>query len=198
MSRRLFCQQQRAHMVPGFHTLARHMDRQPLSAAVVCLLWLGVTLGLSRVHTCVSDHMHVLFVLFFASIFFSSCDSILLDFWAQSAVHMVLCALWMANVSVMVKPMGQDWEVWSAETDWMSVWQMGGGGRQRRCRDSLSRYLLSSVWCFACCRSSGIVRLKCLHSQLIKREKSLLCLNRRAPWHTHTWTQCREVLHLLV
>lgn len=35
---RLFCQQWRIHMVPGFHTLVRHMERRPLSVAVVCLL----------------------------------------------------------------------------------------------------------------------------------------------------------------
>lgn len=38
MSLRLFCQQWRAHVVPRFHTLARHMEKQPLAAAVVCLL----------------------------------------------------------------------------------------------------------------------------------------------------------------
>lgn len=37
-----------------------------------------------------------------------STDSILLDFWAQSTVHMVLSALWMANASVIVRPIGRD------------------------------------------------------------------------------------------
>lgn len=67
---------------------------------------------------------------------FFLCDGILLDFWAPSTVHMVFAALWMANVSVMVKPVGQDWEVWKAEKNWMSMWEnnKGWGQRQRRCR----------------------------------------------------------------
>lgn len=38
MSLRLFCQQWRAHMVPGFQTPARHMERRLLPDAVVRLL----------------------------------------------------------------------------------------------------------------------------------------------------------------
>lgn len=50
---RLFYQQWRAHMAPGFHTLARHMERRLLPVAAVCLLWRGVTTGLRvRVYVC--------------------------------------------------------------------------------------------------------------------------------------------------
>lgn len=193
MSLRLFCQQWRAHMEPEFHTLARHMERQPLSVAVVCLFWRGVMLSLSCVRTCVSDYMHV--VVFVLGVFFLSCDSILLDFWAQSVVHMVLAALWIANVSVTVKPMGQDWEVWKAEKDWMSMWQKerGWGQRQRRCNDSLLPFVLPCAW------NPGLVHLKCLHGWLIKGEKLPLLINWQAEphmsqntQHTHTnaWTGC--------
>jgi len=81
---------------------------------------------------------------------FFFCDSILLDFWAQSAIHMALAALWMANVSVMVKPIRQDREVWKSregleeDVTEREVWRQ----RQRRCNDLLSACLLSSIWCY--------------------------------------------------
>lgn len=63
---RLFCQQLKAHMVPGFRTLARHMERRPLSVATVCLLWRGVTTVLPCVHACMNEYKRVVvFVLGF-------------------------------------------------------------------------------------------------------------------------------------
>lgn len=80
----------------------------------------------SDYHMCVhaKDSICELFYLF---VYFY-CDSILLLFWAQSTVHMTLAALWMANVSVTVKPIRQDWEVWETE-GWKSLWQ------KERCGD---------------------------------------------------------------
>lgn len=76
-------------------------------------------------------------------VFFFLCDSILLDFWAQSAVHMVLAAWRMAYVSVAMKPMGEDWEVWEAREgldEYATEGEAVGGGSQRRCNASLRRY----------------------------------------------------------
>lgn len=82
---------------------------------------------------------------------FLSRDSILLDFWAQSAVHMLLAALWMARVSVTVKPIGQDWEVWKARDGLHEcVWQneMRGGDRDKEgAMIQREGYLLSRIWC---------------------------------------------------
>ena len=109
------------------------------------------------------------------------CDSILLDFWAQSAVHMALAAPPMACASVVARPVGQYWRVWRAERGigWVCERQRGGGERQRRVNDSLRGYLLSSI------RAAGIqvVHLKCLHGWLIKSEELLPRLNRQARPH---------------
>lgn len=85
--------------------------------------------------------------LFYLFVYFY-CDSILLLFWAQSTVHMALAALWMANVSVTVKPIRQDWEVWETEgleefVTERKVWRQ----KQRRYNNLLSAHLLSSIWC---------------------------------------------------
>lgn len=86
MSWRLFCQQRRAHMVPGFRKLACHMEMQTFSRR--CLSFL--TWGHDRPAMCecvrVWNPHAVVCVVFFSR------HSILLDFWAQSAVHMALAA----------------------------------------------------------------------------------------------------------
>lgn len=81
-------------------------------------------------------------------LFFSFWDSILLVFWAQSTVHMVLAAPWMANVSVTLKPIRQDWEVWENRgleefVTERKVWRQ----RHRRYNNLLSAHLLSSIRC---------------------------------------------------
>lgn len=139
ISLRLFCQQWRAHMVPGLHIPTHRAERRQLSVCIVCLFWRGVTMGLPRGHAS-SDGIRKLF--------FSFCDSILLVFWAQSTVHMVLAAPWMANVSVTVKPIRQDWEVWENRgveefVTERKVWRQ----RHRRYNNLLSAHLLSSIWC---------------------------------------------------
>lgn len=138
MSLRLFCQQWRAHMVPGIHTPACRMEKRPLSVAVVCLVWRGVTMNGPCARTCTGGAYECgRCVRLFVCLFF--CDSILLDFWAQSVVHMVLAALWMANVSVTLKPVRQDWGAGKAGRDWKSIWQKDRARtKTKRCNDSLS------------------------------------------------------------
>lgn len=179
MSLRLFCQQWRAHMLPEIHTQACRMETQPLSVAVVCLLWRGVTMDQACARMCMREYglVSCLFVFF--------CSSILLDFWAQSVVHMVLAALWMANVSVMLKPVRQEiGRVFDRKTGW--------GQRQR---------VAMIHWVLAFCLPSDatgmqVVNLKCLHGWLIKSEKLLLLINWQAQPHVSAYSHpCMNRLH---
>lgn len=103
---------------------------------------------------------------------FFFCDSILLEFWAQSAVHMVLVAPWMAYMSVMVKPIGQDKE------GAMIQWEV--------------TFCLLSIWC---CWNPGS-SFKCLHSWLIKSDELLLLMNWQAQPHMSAYLHpCMNRLH---
>lgn len=87
MSSRLFCQQRRAHMVPGFRKLARHMEMQTFHRR--CLSFL--TWGHDRPAMCECVRVWNPHAVVCVCVFFPR-HSILLDFWAQSAVHMALAA----------------------------------------------------------------------------------------------------------
>lgn len=142
MSQRLFCQQWRVHMVPEFHTLARHMERQPLSIAVVCLLWRGVTSGPWCVHTCVGDCMHVLVVMLvsfclFGFFFFPCVTAYCLisghsppSTWCLPLCEWLMCLSWWSQWDKTERGMGQ---VCERQRRW------GGGCTQRRHDDYIER-----------------------------------------------------------
>lgn len=96
MSLRLFCQQWRAHMVPGFHTLARQMERRLLSLVAVCLLWRGVMMGLPCVHASVSEYMRVVVVGCFFSVTAYCLNSghSRLSTWCLSLHEWLTCLSW--------------------------------------------------------------------------------------------------------
>lgn len=125
MSSRLFCQQRRAHMVPGLRKLARHMEMQTFSRC--CLSFL--TWGHDRPAMCecvrVWNPHAVVCVVFFPR------HSILLDFWAQSAVHMALAAWGTAYVCQSDRT-----ERAGDGRHGMSLWWRGEG--QRRCEREAS------------------------------------------------------------
>lgn len=175
-----------------FHTLVRHMEVTLLSVATVCLVWLGVTIGL----LCVNAHMCENMCVVFVCLFFSFCDSILLDFWAQSTVHMVLATWRMAYVSVMVKPIRQERGVWKAEKDRMRMWQKARGWGESERKEEGAMPHWDVTFCLPCDAIWIQVVFINLHGWLIKSEKSELLPNWTAWLHVSTLSYpCVNRLH---
>lgn len=132
-----------------FHTLVRHMEVTLLSVATVCLVWLGVTIGLLCVNAHMCENMCVVFVCLF---FFFLWQHIA---WFLGTVHCPHGACHLTNglcvchgEADQTGARGLEGREGSDE----NVTEGEGVGRerekQRRCHASLRRYLLSSVWCY--------------------------------------------------
>lgn len=136
MSLRLFCHSEGAIWCQGsIHCFATWKCR--LSVA----LFVFADVGSQKVH-CARKCACAKYAL---RLFFS-CHSILLDFWEQSSVHMVLATWEMAYVSVIVKLIGWDWEVRKTESDWVVTWQRKGRWESRDIEGVMPHWNIT-LWC---------------------------------------------------
>lgn len=173
-------------MVPGFHMLARHIERRSLSIAVVCLFWRGVTMGLPCGHECKRVYESGLFVFLWQHIAWFL-GTVRCPHGAYPFCEWLMCLSWWSR-SDKTERSGE------AEKDWKSLWQKENCGDKGKGGAIIHQAL---AFCFLSdATGMQVVHLKCLHGWLIKGEKLLLLINWQPEPHMSAYSQqCMNRLH---